>query len=84
MAAKRISQRERALTIYFATAKEKQEFVKHAEGLGLTASFVGALCIYRAVECGVYKELDSALALDRKVLQSKPPTKRPRVKTPKS
>jgi hypothetical protein len=69
-------QRERGLTVYFATKEQKQEFVKHAEQLGLTASFVGVLAIYRAIEAGLFNELDEVIATDKKVLQSETPSAR--------
>lgn len=58
---KQVSQRERALTIYFATAAEKQAFIKKAAEFGMTASYLGALVLYRGMETGIMNQLDELM-----------------------
>jgi hypothetical protein len=86
MQPKRINQRARALTIYFATTREKKEFVDQAKSFGLTASTLGALMLYKAMEDGFYPKLRAALASDppstiaRTVVTSERPRPRPAAK----
>ncbi len=54
---KRLSQRERALTIYFSSAQEKETFAAVAKELDLTASALGSLCLRRGLETGIIEQL---------------------------
>ena len=85
---KRISQRERALTIYFASEFDKRAFVKRAAGYGMSTSTLGSLMIYKAIEDGFFTRLDAAISDEQgaRVIKSKrsglPITKPERPKRP--
>jgi hypothetical protein len=71
----------RALTIYFATAEEKQTFDQLAQGFHMSSSTLGTLLLYAGMKQG-FKAISGDLTLSgspANVVDSKPPSaRRPR------
>ncbi len=61
MTPKRISQRERALTVYFKTVDDKKLFASMAAAVGMTASKLGGLLLDQGLRTGYYDQLKAVL-----------------------